>query len=101
MLRLEAIKFNHDSSSANVDAFNIRKDRQEFVKVPEWRRGVTFNPEDSPAAYALSETREHTLTIEVNVSCDDSNLKKVSIKALDPNFHREPVNSSNLSEHDV
>jgi hypothetical protein len=54
---LEAIKFNHDQSSATGDAFNIRRNDTEQVNVPEWRRGISVKPEDSPAAYAIRETR--------------------------------------------
>jgi hypothetical protein len=70
LLRLEAIKFNHDTSSATVDAFNIRKNETEFIEPPEWRRGLSINPEDSPAAYALCETRGNTLTIKASFCTD-------------------------------
>ena len=82
-LRLEAIKFNHDPSSASIDAFNIRKNEREFVEAPEWRRGVSINPEDSPAAYALFETRGNTLTIQASFSCEDRRVDSVDIRAVD------------------
>lgn len=95
VLRLEEIKFNHDASSASVDAFNIRKNEKEFVQPPEWRRDVSINPEDSLAAYGICDTCGNTLTIEANFSCDEHN-EGVSIRALDPHTYRDPVNG-NLS----
>ena len=44
---IEAIKFNHDSSSATHDALNIRANSTTFVTVPEWQKGVSVNPSDS------------------------------------------------------
>ena len=95
LLRLEAIKFNHDTSSATVDAFNIRKNEAEFIEPPEWRRGLSINPEDSPAAYALCETRGNTLTIEANFSCDDLSVTALEIRAVDGRICLIPHNNTN------
>jgi hypothetical protein len=97
VLRLEAIQFNHDSCSASVDAFNIRKNQKEFVEVPEWRRNVSINPEDSPAAYALCETRGNTLTIRARFSWDDRGVSPVDIRALDGRINPKPGNNSAFS----
>ena len=93
LLQLEAIKFNHDPSSANVDAFNIRKNHKEFVEAPEWRRGVNLNPEDSPAAYSLFDTRGNTLTIQASFSCTDSHLESVDIRAVDGHIYPRQANT--------
>jgi hypothetical protein len=53
-INLEAIKLNHDSTSATHDALNIRRDATTFVTVPEWRHGFSVTPEDSPAAYSIA-----------------------------------------------
>jgi hypothetical protein len=98
-LRLEAILFNHDSSAATVDAFNIRKNENEFIEPPEWRRGVSTIPEDSPAAYARCETRGKTLTIKVNFNFDGT--EELDIRARDANLHREPLNGPDLSQEEV
>jgi hypothetical protein len=98
-LRLEAILFNHDWSSAIVDAFNIRKNECEYIELPEWRRGVSTKPEDSPAAYASSETHKNTLTIKVNFSFDG--IEERTIRALDANLHREALNGPDLSQGEV
>src|SRR5687767_270000 len=98
MLRLEAIKFNHDSSSANVDAFNIRKNESEFVEVPEWRRGVNYSPEDSPAAYSLLDTRGNTLTIQASFSCDDRRPRTIEVRALDARLYPGASGNSPLSD---
>ena len=89
-LRLEAIQFNHDPSSATFDAFNIRKNENEVVKPPEWRRGRNQTPEDSPAAYALFETRGNTLTIKASFSCDDPLVTSVDVRALDGRLYPKP-----------
>jgi hypothetical protein len=98
-LRLEAILFNHDWYSATVDAFNIRKNECEYIELPEWRRGVSFKPEDSPAAYAHFETQGNTLTIKVNFSFDGTEER--DIRALDANLHREPLDGPDLSLQEV
>lgn len=83
LLRLEAIRFNHDTSRATADAFNIRRNETEFVNVPEWRRGLSSCPEDSLAAYALAETRGGTLTVEAQFSCPDCATPELEVRALD------------------
>ena len=98
-LRLEAILFNHDSSSATVDAFTIRKNELVSIEPPEWRRGVCIKPEDSPAAYARCETQGNTLTIKANFSFDGTGEHE--IRARDANLHREPLNGPNLSQQEV
>ena len=61
---LDAIKFNHDPTTVHNNAINIRKNASEFIEVPEWRAGISVNPEDSRAAYAKKETAGNTMTIE-------------------------------------
>lgn len=82
-VELLAIKFNHDPDSANVDALNIRKNAAEFVTVPEWRRGVTVNPEDSPAAYSIGDSQGTTITIQASFR-QTAQIKKAQIRAVDP-----------------
>ena len=72
---LDAIKFNHDPTSATFDALNIRKNDKQLITVPEWRRGISVNPEDSPAAYALFETRGNVITISAYKTYADSAVK--------------------------
>lgn len=93
-LRLKAIKFNHDSASANVDALNIRRNENQPVDVPEWSN-VSADPADSPAVYARRETQGKTITIHANFSGDL--VEEVFIRAIDPHTHHDlPVNG-NLS----
>ncbi|MFL6233641.1 MAG: hypothetical protein ACJ76N_10950 [Thermoanaerobaculia bacterium] len=89
-VRLEAIKFNHDPSSATSDAFNIRRNATQFVSVPEWQHGVSVLPEDSPAAYAMKETRGHTITIQAQFRALDPGLGTVEIRAIDPTLIPKP-----------
>jgi len=53
MIVIDAIKFNHDPSGAKHDGLNVRRNAASFIGVPEWRRLVCINPEDSRAAYAV------------------------------------------------
>jgi len=80
---LEAIKFNHDPNSATRDAFNIRRNETEPVTLPEWRRGISITPEDSPAAYARDEIAQNAITIRAKFTCTDKTVTKVSVRALD------------------
>lgn len=82
-IRLEAIKLNHDPSGAASDALTIRRNASQVVQVPEWRHGVSNNPEDSPAAYAIEETRGHTIKIQAQFSRLDPTLQNVEIRAVE------------------
>lgn len=80
---LEAIKFNHDPGSAANDGINIRKNEKLFVNVPEWQSGVSVNPEDSTAAYALCETRGNVITIQAKIRCTDPKVEAIEVRAVD------------------
>jgi hypothetical protein len=81
---IEAIKFNHDPLMASADAINIRKNETETVPVPEWERPLT----NAPAAYAISETRGNTITIQARFSCVPP-VSSLEIRAIDPT--RNPI----------
>jgi hypothetical protein len=87
---LEAIKFNHNPASAVVDAFSVRRNETQFVNVPEWQRLISVKAEDSPAAYALRETRGQTLTIQAKFSCTDPGAQGIQIRALDASISPRP-----------
>ncbi|MDQ1728928.1 MAG: hypothetical protein QOD33_1053, partial [Pyrinomonadaceae bacterium] len=82
---LEAVEFNHDRHSATRDAFNIRRNETEVVNVPEWRRGVSMKPEDSPAAYARDELQGRTPRIRAKFSFlgFDPAIQTIRIRAVD------------------
>jgi hypothetical protein len=83
-VQLQAIKFNHDSSSATHGALNIRRDASNFVSVPEWTRGSSTKPEDSPAAYAMKPTRGNMIEIEAKFKNLSNEPKEIEIRAVDP-----------------
>lgn len=83
-VQLLAIKFNHDPASANNNALNIRKNASQFVNVPEWQRGLSVNPEDSPVAYAIKETQGNTITIQAKFRRTDPTIQSVEVRAVDP-----------------
>ena len=82
-VQLLAVEFNHDSTSASADALNIRRNATTFVAVPEWQRGVSVNPEDSPAAYALARVHGNVVTIQAQFRTTTPLLTSVEIRALD------------------
>jgi hypothetical protein len=83
VITVEAIKFNHDPAGHTTDALNIRRNAATFVNVPEWRRGVTTTPEQSPAAYAKRETAGNTITIQASFRSDEPGVT-AQIRAIDP-----------------
>jgi hypothetical protein len=84
---LDAVKFNHDPGAISADAINLRRNATQVVAVPEWRNGVSLNPEDSPAAYAQNPTRGNTLTIQAQFHRSDPQLTTVRIRAVDADLN--------------
>jgi hypothetical protein len=82
-VRLEAIQFNHDPTSATNDALSIRRNATTWVDVPEWRQGISVNPEDSPAAYAIRPTQGQTLTILASFGSSTLTPFTAEIRAID------------------
>jgi len=83
MIQLESIAFNHDPASVSGDAINLRRNATQWVTVPEWRRGLSVNPEDSPAAYAIARVAGHQVTIQASFSCSDPAWHSAQVRALD------------------
>ena len=94
MLAVEAIKFNHNTGAATEDALNIRKDLTQFISVPEWRRFICVNPEDSRAAYAVRPTHNKSITIEVSLSSTDPRIAFVEVR-VEHQVRARPVNFVN------
>lgn len=90
-VQVNNISFNHNSNTINTDAINIRKNFTTPVSVPEWVRGSSVVPEDSPACYAMQETNGNTLTIKVNFSAI-GDFDQAYIRAIDPNKNPPPGN---------
>lgn len=76
-----AIKFNHDTNSHTNDALNIRKNKTDFIDVPEWNRGLSHLPIDSEAAYSIEDTQGKTVTIQAKFRA--SGIDGAEIRALD------------------
>jgi hypothetical protein len=81
-ISLEAVTFNHDLNSFDSDAFNIRRNREQVVPIPEWRRGVSVNHEDSPAAYAIRETTGK-ITVKARFKRTGGPAGDVEVRALE------------------
>ena len=83
-MKLLAIKFNHDPLSANSATVNLRRNAQDFVTVPEWQQGVSFNIDDSVAAYTLDNIQDSNLTIQAKFARTGSPIPKLNIRAIQP-----------------
>jgi hypothetical protein len=80
MLAIEAITFNHNTGAATHDALNIRRNATQTVHIPEWRRVISVNPEDSPAAYATGATHGNPITILVSLSSTDPAIAFIEVR---------------------
>lgn len=83
LLRLESIQFNHETSRATTDAISIRRNETESVTLPEWQRIASVTPQDSPAAYALFETRGKVLTVRAAFTRVGPDAPDLEIRAVD------------------
>ena len=79
-LKLEAISFNHDTSSLSGDAVNLRKNFTQPITAPEWTVGKTL-PTDSPAAYAIKETQGQKIIIKAKFTVGSNNVTKAEVRA--------------------
>ena len=79
-LKLVAIRFNHDSNNLNADALNVRKNFTTTIAVPEWTPAVTI-ARDSPAAYAMLETKSQRITIKAKFTISPNAATQAEIKA--------------------
>lgn len=84
MITLETITFNHDTSSSDRDALNVRVNATTAATLPEWQRGMTVNPEDCPVAYAIAPTKGHTLTVKVTLRRTDPSTTNVTVRTFNP-----------------
>jgi hypothetical protein len=80
MIAIEAIAFNHNAVAATHDAFNIRRNAGATVAIPEWRRFISVNPEDSPAAYAIAPTKQNDIAILVSLSSTDPGIAFIEVR---------------------
>ncbi len=82
-VQLLAIKFNYNSNSLTDNAMNIRKNATDFVNVPEWEKGISVNPQDSPAVYTIKETKGNILKIQAKFSGTFHEDTAYEIRAID------------------
>src|SRR6185369_3533849 len=81
---LEAIKFNHDQSSATSDAFNIRRNDDDPEPFSEWNPLPHYSHDDSRAAYAIEKIGANPISIKAKFSCSDPNIA-IEVQAVDAN----------------
>src|SRR5438270_8570276 len=83
MNAVEAITFNHERGAATHDALNILKNANQTVHVPEWRRCISVNPEDSPAVYAIAATNGNPVIILASFRSTDPGMAFVEVRVED------------------
>ena len=59
------IQFNWHTGAHTNDALDIRRNHANPAPTPSWRQGVASTHADSPACYAIEETRGNTIAIRV------------------------------------
>lgn len=78
-MKIDEVHFNHDTSSATSDAFNIRQNASgSAIVAPEWKDG---NP-SQPVAYARFELGP-AVTIKARITGASPNAS-IKIRAIDP-----------------
>lgn len=79
---ISAVRFNHDSRSAEDGALNLRRSGLSPVRIPEWQVGSTWGPQDAPAAYSLADTLGRKLVIHAEFRRIDPGVSSVEIRAV-------------------
>jgi hypothetical protein len=79
---LIAIKFNHDQTSCERDALNMRRNARQLQPPPEWRVDTPAGPYESAAAYSIRDTLGKVLTIQAQFASDTAPAT-FRVRALD------------------
>lgn len=74
---LVSLTFNHDPESSRTSAMNIRRNGQDFARIPEWQAN---DPDPFPAAYSISDTAG--ARVEVKADLTGPSNAQVSIRAI-------------------
>jgi hypothetical protein len=69
MIKLRSIRFDHDVDKGR-SALTLRRNADESIPLPEWRRGPDSVVRRAPVAYAAAPTRGHTIQLEVEIDLD-------------------------------
>ncbi len=67
---ITAIRFDWHSTTFTNDALGLRRNYSTAAPSPSWRKGVSSSYMDSPALYAIRETRGNTLAIRVSLKAN-------------------------------
>jgi hypothetical protein len=80
-LRLDTIRFRPDGLGAGGNPLPLRIDGARTVAVPEWQRGRSGTPADSPVAFSLADLRGEPV-VHVELSLQIPGLGAVQVLAL-------------------
>jgi hypothetical protein len=62
---ISAIRFNWNNATVSNDALTVRRNYSTAAPSPSWKKGISSTYSDSPACYAIKETKGNTLAIRV------------------------------------
>jgi hypothetical protein len=82
-LTLASVAFNHDSASVSNGGINIRRNASVAVVPPEWRRGISRFPGDSPAAYSMRATAGKAITVQAELVRTDAGSGSLEVRPVD------------------
>jgi len=77
---LEVVAFNWDTTSS-TDGLNLRRNATTGIVLPEWREGFSTRPEDSPAAYSITDTAGVQVSIQARFRHRDGQPGTIEVRA--------------------
>jgi len=80
-LQLVSIAFNYDQTSAANSAINIRRNRDYEIPIPEFSKETIWDFNYNCAAYAIAETLNETVYIQVEFATLPTTVRTYEVKA--------------------
>lgn len=80
---LDAIKFNRPQTASCIHVLNLRRNGKQAVSLPEWQRGISHRPEDSPVAFQVAQSSRHPCRISARFrQTDPHGARTASVRAM-------------------
>jgi hypothetical protein len=80
---LDAVRFNSPERSSCSHLLNLRRNGKQTVRLPEWQRGISIRPEDSPVAYQVALAAKRPCHISARFRrTDPSGPDTVMVRAI-------------------
>jgi hypothetical protein len=91
-ITLERITFNTNTQAADARTLNLRR-AGGLVTTPEWQRGVTVSPQQSVAAYAISQSQNPAQPITIQAEFSRSSFQDDNFLVRTRNFNASSTNA--------